>query len=502
MLPSSFTVTINLRFVATILLAGTIALLSTSWSEFAHRPSEDIAAGPAAFSTAVTSHTIALNGKKLAYRAKAGYLGIGHSKGRAAANVFYVAYSLDNNVNVAKRPVTFVFNGGPGSSALWLHMGSFGPVRVGGNGRVEGNNNTWLGFTDLVFIDPVGTGYSRAANGTEARKFYGYKEDIGSIAEFIRAYLADNGRENDAVFLAGESYGGLRAVGLAENLQANGGVKLAGITLISPALNYQLISFKEGNETPYAYYLPTYAVTARYHHKLDARLDSLTDEQLMSRATAFGQGTYTRFLHLGDAAPQALINKVIDSLHYFTGLSRDYLTEANGRVTDGQFTAELLGSDSQTLGTFDGRVKDTLQHGDPSIAAILTPFTRGFQQYAHQVLKYDNQLPYLATTATSGWNYGQGANNCYINASATLKTIMTQNPGLKVQVVGGYYDLATPVAATHYVLNHLGLKKQIRKNLIVKYYKAGHMLYTSDTANAAFKDDSRAFYASATVSVR
>ena len=493
MFPSTISFTINTRPVAKILIALTITLLFSSWGKIADRNTLRYTAGEAAFNIAVSRHVITLQGKRLAYQATAGYQLLNSAAGKPLANIFYTAYTLPGAAH-QKRPVTFLFNGGPGSASLWLHMGAFGPIRVHENGVACANSDSWLAFTDLVFIDPIGTGYSRPADGVDARQFYGYHEDIAAIAGFIRQYIAGHQLENSPKFLAGESYGALRAIGLAEELQQNGGIKLAGITLISPALNYQLISFKPGNETAYSYYLPSYAIAAQYHKRLSPELTRLSPEELLDKVNCFAQGSYQRFLNLGDAAPTALKRQVMDSLGYYTGLPQHYLESLNGRITDGEFTKELLNDSQTTIGTFDSRFKGALQNGDPSITAIRGTFTKTFHQYINESLNYQNKLPYLATTATADWNYGPEASNSYMDASATLRKVMTQNPGLKISVAGGYYDLATPVGSTGYVLHHLGLNPALLKNITVNYYHTGHMLYTSDAANTRFSKDSETFY--------
>ncbi|RYZ98308.1 MAG: peptidase S10 [Sphingobacteriaceae bacterium] len=504
MFPSSFSFTIDLRPVAKITIAGFFILLFSSGTKFNDQYILRSKAGSSAFTPAVTSHIMQLNGKRLAYRAKTGYLTLNDSDKNPLANIFYTAYNAGNNSPDTTRPITFVFNGGPGSASIWLHMGAFGPVRAvfendkgnapAGDHKYGDNPYSWLDFTDLVFIDPVGTGYSQPANGVDARRFYGYQEDIQSIAEFIRAYLADNNRQLSPKFLAGESYGGLRAIGLASYLQDSLEIELAGVTLISPALNYQLLNFGQGNETPYSYYLPTYAVTAQYQHQLSPQLQQLSPEQLMAKAEAFGQGTYTRFLNLGDAASPELAAKVIDSLGYFTGLNKNYLEKVNGRIADSQFTRQLLQQAHETVGTLDSRVKGANKNNDPSTANIRGLFITAFNSYISVDLKYENRLPYQASTAIRGWRYGPDATNSYVNVSATLKKVMVKNPALKVNVAGGYYDLATSVGSTKYVINHLGLDKSLRNNISVNYYPAGHMIYISNPVNAKFRKDSEKFY--------
>ncbi|TWR25153.1 peptidase S10 [Mucilaginibacter pallidiroseus] len=493
MIRSTVLFTINIRFVAIAFVTAVVAVLFGSWAKVADKNTLLVRAGYAAFTQVTTSHSITLDNKNINYNATTGYLPIKYKADNVTANIFYTAYTLKDNT-AANRPITFLFNGGPGSASIWLHMGAFGPVRVDERGSIGNNSASWLGFTDLVFIDPVGTGYSRPADGVEAKLFFNYEDDIASIAAFIKDYLSKNNRQQSPKFLAGESYGGLRAIGLAQQLINKKHIKVSGITLISPAINYQLISFKPGNETAYAYYLPTFAVTARYHGRLPSDLESITPAQLIDKATCFAQGSYQKFLSQGDDVTTEFRSKIIDSLSYFTGLSKATVDSLNGRITDRQFTKLLLNGTGNVTGTFDGRVTGETENADPSIAQVKNRYTHAFNKYVKQQLKYTNNLPYLATNATGGWNYGPQANNSYADASVALKSLIQNNPAFQVNIVGGYYDLATPIGSTKYVINHLGLSKQLRKNITQSYYEAGHMIYTSASVNVAFKENSQAFY--------
>jgi len=477
-----------------ILLVTT--LLLGSWSIRSGSGLHNMA-GDAAFRLSVTKHHIDLDGRVLNYNSTAGYMPVSRA-GKPLANIFYTAYTLGDT----KRPVTFVFNGGPGSSAIWLHMGAFGPVRVVfkndkgdtlPGGKYSDNPYSWLGFTDLVFIDPISTGYSRAEEGVEEGQFNNYQEDIRVVGEFIQSYLIANNREASPKFLAGESYGAIRAIGLAEYLLDHYKVGLNGITLISPALNYQMISFNHGNEVPYSYYLPAYAVSAQYHQRLSPLLQGLSIAQLRAKVTDFAQGTYTRFLNEGDAASPGLTARIIDSLHAYTGLPKDLLLRSNGRITPGSFTRALLDGAAVT-GTFDSRFTGGDKTVDPSEANLYGPFTNAFNRYIQHDLAYQNNLPYKATTATGNWNYGPEANNSYLDISEKLKKVMSRNPGLKINIAAGYYDLATPVDCTEYVIRHLGPTAVSRNNISIHYYRSGHMIYVSKEANAQFKTDSEKFY--------
>ena len=476
--------------ILTIALIATVLL--TSWSKLYNYVSGN--------HLAVTRHQIQLDNKTINYSTSAGYMSI------SKANVFYVDY-IANNQSSTTRPITFVFNGGPGSASIWLHMGSFGPVRVQfksdkgdapvNNNQYRDNPNSWLGFTDLIFIDPVSTGYSRPHKGVDVRQFYGYKADISSIGEFIKLYLVQHNRQNSPKFLAGESYGSARAVGLAEYLQDNYNLEFDGITLISPALNYQLINFKKDNKTPYSYYLPSYAIAAQYHKRLSPELQQLSVEQLQAKAAAFAAGTYSKFLN-SDNETKAFKSQVIDSLHYYTGLSKNYLISVNGKVPDKEFYKTLLQDEKLVIGGFDSRVTGTAeQPGDPSEINLRGLFTSAFKVYTNNDLKYHNDSAYNATTNVGQWNNDSHTVNGYLNISNTLKKLMIRNPNLKVNIASGYYDLATPVATVENMVENLGLSTNLHNNISMNYYQSGHMIYICELANIKFKNDAIKFYQAA-----
>jgi carboxypeptidase C (cathepsin A) len=488
-----------------LIFAVLIILTFSSWGSLNYS-SNRLKAGQMAYQLTVTDHQLLNQGQTLRYRATTGYMPLKQQDGKPVASIFYVAYQLNNDDSTkTDRPVTFVFNGGPGSASVWLHMGSFGPVRVifendKGDApkqcyQYADNPYTWLGFTDLVFIDPVSTGYSRSEDGAE-NQFHSYSADISSISQFIRQYLVQHHRQNSPKFLAGESYGAIRAIGLTAYLHDQYKIAINGITLISPALNYQLINFRHGNETPYSYYLPSYAVAAQYHGLLKPELQRLTTTQLLAKSTSFAQGTYTFYLNQGDLASPELTNKVIDSLHYFTGLPKSKLRQLNARITDSQFCKLLMHHDDKVIGGFDSRFTGNAKQSvvDPSENNLRGLFTSAFGQYVTKELKYQNNLPYLATTAASDWNYGPDAANSYLDVSETMKKVMVQNPDLKINVICGLYDLATPVGATEYVIRHLGLPSELRNNISMNYYASGHMVYISGTANDKFCKDGERFY--------
>jgi carboxypeptidase C (cathepsin A) len=461
----------------------------------------------------ITHHQMTVDGKSISYTATAGYMPMKDKDDKLIAKIFYVAYAGDNTGSKSKRPVTFVFNGGPGSAAIWLHMGAFSPVRVKfaddkGDApappyQYEENPYTWLGFTDLVFIDPVSTGYSRPQKGVDAKLFHGYTEDITSVGDFIRLYVTKYERWESPKFIAGESYGTTRAAGLSGYLQHRYGMYLNGITLISSVLNFQLIDFKNGNEMPYIYFLPTFANTAQYYKKLSPDLQSLTPAELTKKAETFAKGTYTYFLNEGDAAPADLIDRVVDSINYFTGIPKDYIRQTHERITDFRFFKEVLRDEGKIIGRYDSRftgedIDDAGEYPsyDPSDANLSGLFVGAFNEYVRRDLGYVNDIPYEALTNVWPWDY-KPAENSYLDVSETLRSAMTENPHLHVNVVCGYYDLATPVYNAEYVVGHMGLRPDVRKNIILNYYKAGHMVYVSKETDAKLKADEEVFYQNA-----
>lgn len=456
----------------------------------------------------VTHHHITVDGKDISYTATTGYMPVKDTANRLLAKIFYIAYTMDNPP--AKRPVTFAFNGGPGSSSIWLHMGAISPIRVDfGDDKgamppppysYSPNENTWLGFTDLVFIDPVSTGYSRTGRGVNAKRFHGYSEDVASVGDFIRLYVTRNERWSSPKFLIGESYGTTRACGLSGYLQNAYGMYLNGITLVSSVLNFEYIDFHKGNELPYVLFLPTYATTAQYHHKLSAELEAMAPAQLAQKAETFAEGTYNYFLFLGDKAPEYLTNAVVDSLSYFTGLSKEYIRSANERITDGRFFKELLRGEGKTIGRYDSRYmgedEDDAGEGasyDPSYSALNGLFNGVFNDYVRKDLGFKSDLQYEALTNVWPWSFGSAVNS-YLDVSGTLRDAMTENPYLKVMVCCGYYDLATPFFNAEYAVDHMGLRKDVRGNIILNYYDAGHMIYVNKTADAKLKADAEKFY--------
>ena len=466
---------------------------NASQSNSANPANQPFPAPPAVEKLERTQHSITVNGKTLAYTATAGTLVIEKDDGKPLASMFFVGYTRDDAIDKSKRPVTFTFNGGPGSSSVWLHMGALGPRRVamGPGGEqppppyhLVDNEDTPLEFTDLVFIDPVSTGFSRNAPGENPQQFHGLEGDLDSVAEFIRLYTTKFDRWASPKFLAGESYGTTRAAGLSQVL-LHKGIYLNGITLISSVLNFETISFAPGNELPYILYLPTYTATAWYHKKLTGDLQSGSVEQAVQASRQFAGGEYTLALMKGDKLSSAERTKVAQQVARLTGLSPDYIERANLRVSIQRFAKELLRKEGRTVGRYDSRLEgtDTDAAGerpefDPSYSSVLGAYTALFNDYVRTQLKFESSLPYeILTNKVQPWSYSRQQNQ-YVNTAEMLRQAMEQNPSLHVLVANGYYDMATPFFATEYTMNHLGGDSSLSNNITLTYCEAGHMLYT------------------------
>jgi carboxypeptidase C (cathepsin A) len=465
-----------------------------------------------------TQHTVVINGQKVAYTATAGTIVLKEEEGKAQASIFFVAYTRDDGQDGddaayrRQRPLTFSFNGGPGSSSVWLHLGVLGPRRVlmdeVGNPlpppyRLVDNAFSLLDVTDLVFIDPVSTGYSRAVTEEDAKKFHEFGKDIESVGEFIRLYTSRYKRWTSPKFLIGESYGTTRAAGLAGFLQNRHGLYLNGIMLVSSILNFQSAMFNQGNDLPYILFLPTYTATAWYHRRLAEELQHDL-RQTLDQVEAFALGEYTLALMKGSALPKDEREQIAQKLARYTGLSQDYVERTNLRINIHRFVKELLRDQRRTTGRLDSRLtgidRDAVGEGyeyDPSYAAIQGPYTATLNDYVRAELAFESDLPYeILTDRVRPWDYTKFQNQ-YVNVAETLREAMTKNPFLKVFVANGYYDLATPYLATRYTFEHLDLDESLQNNVSMGYYEAGHMMYIHQPSLAQLKGDLADFIRSA-----
>ncbi len=460
-------------------------------------------------SLSITQHTMTIDGVEIAYTATAGMMAMEDEHGKNKADIFFVAYTRDGVDNPRNRPVTFTFNGGPGSSSVWLHLGAFGPqrvkmedaaVQVSPPYELVENASSILDLTDLVFIDPVTTGYSRAAEGEDPGQFHGVREDINSVADFIRRYTTQYERWSSPKFLAGESYGTTRAAGLSGRLQDRYGMALNGIVLVSSILNFQTARFNRGNDLPYIVFLPTMTATAWYHGKLEGELQRDLSATLRA-VESFALHDYQSALMKGSDLSADDRRSIVEQLARYTGLSEEFIDQSNLRVGMGRFAKELLRDQRRTVGRLDSRFKgiDTDAAGasmeyDPSMAAIMGPYTAMLNDYLRRELKYESDLNYeILTGRVHPWNYSS-VQNQYLNVGETLRSAMTKNPALKVFVASGYYDFATPYFATDYTMNHLGLDPSLREHITQRYYAAGHMMYIHGPSLRKLKSDLAEFY--------
>jgi carboxypeptidase C (cathepsin A) len=471
---------------------------------------------PAEDQIVTSQHSVTINGRSLDYTAEAGTFVLYEEdeEGRAEhkAKIFFVAYTLDGVEEPEKRPLTFSFNGGPGSSSVWLHMGLLGPWRVdlGQDGhlppppyRLVENAHSLLDESDLVFIDPVSTGYSRPVEGQEAKQYHEFQKDIESIAEFIRLYTTRRQRWLSPKFLIGESYGTTRAAALSGLLQEKHGYYLNGIMLISSILDFQTAFFAPGNELPYIFFLPTYAAIAWYHKQLD---DSLPQdlEQLLAEVQAFAEGEYAAVLFQGAGLSPEERAEMAQKVARYTGLTADYIERADLRPEIHRFVKELLRNQRRTVGRLDGRFTGIDRDAagehyeyDPSYANIQGPYTAGFNDYVRRNLNFESDLPYeILTDRVHPWSY-EVHQNKYVYVAETLRKAMSDNPYLKVFVANGYYDLATPYAATEYTFNHLGIDPTLQENVSMAYYEAGHMMYIHLPSLVRLKQDLANFLSAA-----
>jgi len=443
--------------------------------------------------TSVTNGEVLIRGSKVAYTATAGTLLLKKEDGKERASIFYIAYTSGDKAGHGKRPITFSFNGGPGSSSVWMHLGLLGPKRVKLDkfGRqppppyklVE-NNFSLLDKTDLVFIDPVSTGYSRAADEKEAGQFHGIDGDVESVGEFIRLYLTRNERWDSPKFLIGESYGTTRATALAHHLQQKRRIYLNGIMLVSSVLQFQTLRFNGGNDLPYIVFLPSYTASAWYHKKLPADLQKKPLREVLKLAEDYAVNSYPGALLSGRTLTQKQKQEHARQLSRLTGLGEDYIIKSHLRVSSSRFFKELLRDEGRTTGRFDSRFTGldrndlgTSPDYDPSATDIMGVFTATLHAYLREELGFESDLPYeILSSRVHPWDYGSFQNR-YVDTSERLRHVMTTNPALKVHVSSGFYDLATPYFATEYTFNTLALHPSLEKNLTIDYYEGGHMMY-------------------------
>ncbi|MDE1984454.1 MAG: peptidase S10 [Gammaproteobacteria bacterium] len=506
------------KFLSPVLLLLLAVYAGTAMAADAP-PAQGAAASAAAApkeEKSVTQGSVTVEGQRVDYDATAGTIILKNEDGKPIGSMFYVAYTK-RGANPANRPVTFFYNGGPGSSTVWLHMGAFGPHRVvtadhthtpaAPYGMVN-NDYSLLDVTDEVFIDAMGTGYSRIIGKDqggvgEPKDFYGVDADVASFAQFISHYLSENGRWNSPKYLFGESYGTPRSAALSNYLAQRDDIDLNGVILLSSILDFRTASFNAGNDLPFELFLPSYTAVAWYHHKLPNQPADL--QPLLQQVQQFALGDYAHALDAGNTLTDAQFDAIAEKLHDYTGLSAAYIEKANLRVSASQFEHQLMNDDDITVGRLDARftgpTMDPLSEVadyDPQSAAISSAYVAAFNDYAHNTLKFGRDQPYLPE-AFHKWDWTHRNETVgqtwpgTLNTAVDLVAAMKYNPDLQVLVNSGYFDLATPYFATDYTMDHLPLPKDLRSHIHMKYYDSGHMVYAHVPALEKLHDNAAAF---------
>ena len=455
----------------------------------------------------ITKHAVTIDGKPIHYTATAGTILLKNEKDDSVALLGFTAYIKDGETDAGNRPVTFAYNGGPGSSSMWLHMGALGPRVVVTNDagltppapyKTVDNANSILDVTDLVMIDPVGTGLSHPIGKATVKDFWGVDQDIKSVSQFIKQYITENSRWNSPKFLLGESYGTMRSAGVSDYLFESMGIQVNGVILISSVLDFHTLTFKD--DLTYELYLPTYAAVAWYHKKIPNTTNGL--ESFLKEVRSFASGEYAAALNKGDLLPDTEKDQILNKLAAYTGISRDYWNKGNLRLREDAFTDELLRNEHLMVGRLDGRYKGINQDllseyspDDPQATQISPAYISAFMNYFYTDLKVNKGLNYkINAYNTEGfkWDFSRKKNGDYgglyiPNTGEDLASLMSKNPDVKVLVLNGYYDLATPFYATEYTLDHLGLEKKVKANISMKYFEAGHMMYVNPASLILFR---------------
>lgn len=463
----------------------------------------------------ITEGNVTIAGKEIAYTATAGKITQKSDSGDDKADIFYVAYTVGGVNKKGKpkvdsnRPITFCFNGGPGSCSVWLHLGMLGPRRISlpddasfaapPFGLID-NQYSLLDETDLVFIDPVGTGYSRPSEGEEKSDFHGLEEDLSSISQFIHDYTTQNKRWSSPKYVLGESYGGLRAGGLAEVLQERYKMYLNGIVLVSAVLDFSTLDFATNNDLPYELFLPSYTAAAWKHKKLDDELLAKPLAEVVALAEQFAYGDYADALLQGAAMPEEQQRTIAEEMSRLTGLSVKYIQGSNMRVDMARFARELLRDQGKNIGRYDGRYTGPANNRigeamdfDPSGAAFMGIFTGAMNAYLAEELDYQDERVYTIMGSVWPWNYKPYVNS-YVTTAGRLRNAMTKNPHLRTFAACGYYDLATPAFAMKHTRDHAFSRQDLHERFTMSYYEAGHMMYVHEPSLKKLRKDLLEFY--------
>lgn len=503
----SFTICTFLIFFLLLTMAPT-----NGTANFQENKAADAKSKPAEItkeSSSVTKHSIVLNGNRIDYTATAGNILLKNEQGKAKGSIFYIAYTKDGVKDPTKRPIMFCFNGGPGGASIWVHLGAFGPKKslldddgfpvMPPPGKLIDNEFSALDLTDLVFIDPISTGYSRPVPGERASQFYGFEKDVESTGEFIRLYVTRNERWLSPKFLAGESYATTRVSGLSNHLQQKFGMFLNGIILVSVIINWQNTDWSIGNDMAYIMFLPSYTAAAWYHKKLNPELLQGGLRAALDKAEAFALNDYAWALHQGNKLAPDKKKEIIKTLSYLTGLSETFLERSHMRVTENRFYKELLRDRGLTVGRLDARYTGVDRESagespdfDQSWSIAIGSYVSLINDYIRRDLEYENDLPYTWLATVQPWPLAPGGRG-FLNAAEILRQAMHLNPQLKVLVASGYYDFATPYFDADYTIAHMDLDPKLHENITTTYYESGHMMYVHKESHRKFRSDLEKF---------
>jgi carboxypeptidase C (cathepsin A) len=488
--------------------------------------------------TAVTAHTIRLNGDSTPYRAEGGWLTL-YKYEKPSAQMFHVFYETEDP-NSSHRPVTFVFNGGPGAASAYLHVGALGPRRVvfddTGNPppppvTLVDNSDSWLGFTDLVFIDPIGTGFSRVIQDEgssdsketnksddptteKSKEYWKITRDLESLCEFITSFLSKHHRWDSPVFIAGESYGGFRAAKLARLLQESYGVGLNGVVLISPALEFALLDQSDYDLLPWIDRIPTMAGAAQHHKRATAPGANGSPQAFMKSAEVFATGELAGMLIRGAGQPESTRRKTLRKLGSYIGLSSEALERTSGRVTSRLFSRQLLRDRGEICGLYDATItaadpfpgRETYEGPDPTLKSIERVFAAGINAHLRRSLKVDTERRYhlLSMEVNRSWQVDieRHALESQIGSADDLRYGMALNPYMKVRITHGIYDLVTPYFSTDRIAAHMNLNERVAENLSLVHYPGGHMFYAWEESRRQFASDIAEFYCGASSRLR
>jgi carboxypeptidase C (cathepsin A) len=490
--------------LGTIVLMG-CALAAPARAQRPGAPARDTATASTPVpkeSASVTDHTIRIGSQLVPYRATAATMLLKNDHDESIGSLYYTAYTRTDARDPSQRPIAFIYNGGPGSASAWLHMGAFGPRRIVTTDaaptppppyQVVDNGNSLIDVTDLVFLDPIGTGFSKPVGKGTGKDFWGVDEDAKSLAQFIEQYVSRNGRWSSPKYLIGESYGTTRSAVLVNRLQRDG-MAFNGVVLISSVLDFETLLFADGHDISYVLYLPSYAATAAYHKMIPAPADL---GAFLTEVRQYAMGEYADALATGSTLPADRKAAVAKRLASYTGLSEDYLLKADLRVNLRQYMAELQRARGLVTGRLDSRFTGPLPDlltenapGDPQSSAVSGAFTAAINAYLRGELKFETEDRYVMGGGVQ-WNWTREgrrgwASSTYVGSD--LAQALVTNPNLRVEIENGLYDLATPFFATEYTVDHLeGLSPGLRDHITLQYYDAGHMMYLLEPALAKLK---------------